>query len=176
MAGFETTRWSRVLAARADGPDARGALEALCKAHRPAVLARIRGWGCSRSDAEDVTPGFFACFLARRVDAAADPLGGRVRVFLRTALHNLVISTRASANAGHRKSSQPASGIDPDGPASASDADLPDRAFERAWALLVAHRALRRLRAEAKDAGKLELFERPPRAHALEFQMAIRSA
>jgi RNA polymerase sigma-70 factor (ECF subfamily) len=107
-----------------------------------------------------VTQSFFARFLERRVHAAADPLRGRFRVFLRTALHNFVISTRASANAAHRKSSQPASGIDPDQLASESDADLPDRAFERAWALLVVHRALRRLRAEARDAGKLELFER----------------
>lgn len=160
MAGFETTRWSLVLAARAEGPDARGALEALCKAYRPAVLAYIRGWGYSRTDAEDVTQSFFARFLERRVHAAADPLRGRFRVFLRTALHNFVISTRASANAAHRKSSQPPSGIDPDELSSESDADLPDRAFERAWALLVVHRALRRLRAEARDAGKLELFER----------------
>jgi RNA polymerase sigma-70 factor (ECF subfamily) len=160
MAGFATTRWSLVMAARAEGPEARDALESLCRAYRPAVLAFVRGWGYSRADAEDLTQGFFARFLEKRVHAAADPARGRFRVFLRTALHNFVATARTSANAGRRRAAGPAVDIEPDELPTNADADLPDRAFERAWALLVVNRALQRLRREARAAGKQALFER----------------
>jgi RNA polymerase sigma-70 factor (ECF subfamily) len=160
MAGFETTRWSLVLAAREEGPDARAALEALCRAYRPAVLAYVRGWGYSRSDAEDVTQGFFARLVEKRVHAAADPLRGRFRVFLRTALHNFMVSARESANAGRRKPAQGTAAIEVDDLPTHADDDLPERAFERAFALVVVHRAMRRLKREADAAGKRELFDR----------------
>lgn len=160
MAGFETTRWSLVLAAREEGPDARAALEALCRAYRPAVLAYVRGWGYSRSDAEDVTQGFFARLVEKRVHAAADPLRGRFRVFLRTALHNFMVSARESANAGRRRPAQGTAAVEVDDLPTHADDDLPERAFERAWALVVVHRAMRRLRREADAAGKRELFDR----------------
>jgi RNA polymerase sigma factor (sigma-70 family) len=160
MAGFDTTRWSLVLAASEPGPGARDALETLCRTYRPAVLAYVRGWGYSRADAEDVTQGFFARLVEKRVHAAADPERGRFRVFLRTALHNFMVSARASANAGRRKATGGDSGLEPDELPTEADADLPERAFERAWALLVVHRAMRRLRQEARAAGKQVLFER----------------
>jgi RNA polymerase sigma-70 factor (ECF subfamily) len=160
MAGFDTTRWSLVLAAREPGPGARDALEALCRAYRPAVLAYVRGWGYARSDAEDLTQSFFARLVEKRVHAAADPARGRFRVFLRTALHNFILSARAAAGTARRGSNRASAGFDPDELATESDADLPDRAFERAWALLVVNRALQALRREARAAGKLELFDR----------------
>jgi RNA polymerase sigma-70 factor (ECF subfamily) len=160
MGNFQTTRWSLVLAAREDHPDARDALDALCRAYHPAVLAFVRGWGYSRSDAEDLTQSFFARFLEKRVHAAADPARGRFRVFLRTALHNFVINAQGRAAAVRRRPPPGASGLDPDTLPTEADTDLPERAFERAWALLVVNRALQRLRREAKAAGKADLFAR----------------
>jgi RNA polymerase sigma-70 factor (ECF subfamily) len=81
-------------------------------------------------------------------------------VFLRTALHNFILSARAAAGTARRGSNRASAGFDPDELATESDADLPDRAFERAWALLVVNRALQALRREARAAGKLELFDR----------------
>ena len=43
MSRFDTTRWSLVLRARGDAPQARTALEALCRAYRPAVITYVRG-------------------------------------------------------------------------------------------------------------------------------------
>lgn len=160
MAGFETTRWSLVLAAREQGPAARAALEALCRAYRPAVLAYLRGWGYSRSDAEDLTQGFFARLVEKRVHAAADPLRGRFRVFLRTAVHNYMVSARESAQAARRRPAQGEAAVEVDDLPTPVDEHLPERAFERAYALVVVHRALRKLRREADQAGKRELFDR----------------
>lgn len=149
-----------VLAARAETPDARAALEALCRNYRPAVLAYVRGWGYSASDAEDLTQAFFARFLEKRVHASADPARGRFRAFLRTAVHHFVVNEHARATAQQRRPAGVATDIDPDATATTADADLPERAFERAFALLVANRALQALRREAQAAGKGELFQR----------------
>lgn len=158
MAGFATTRWSLVLAARDEGPSARAALESLCRTYRPAVLAYVRGWGHSRSDAEDLTQAFFARFLEKRVHAVADPARGRFRVFLRTALSNFLASAHESAHAARRTPARIELDADPDALAADGPAGQPEQAFERAWALLVVHRALRKLRKEAAAAGKADLF------------------
>lgn len=160
MAGFATTRWSLVLAASEEGPGARAALDTLCRAYRPAVLAYIRGWGYSRSDAEDLTQGFFARLVEKRVHAAADPLRGRFRVFLRTAVHNHMVSARESAHAARRRPAQGEASVEVDELPTPADEHLPERAFERAFALVVVHRAMRRLRRETEAAGKRELFDR----------------
>jgi RNA polymerase sigma-70 factor (ECF subfamily) len=159
MGVFATTRWSMILAAREDTPDARTALERLCRCYRPAVLAYVRGSGYPRADAEDLTQGFFARFLEKRVHAAADPARGRFRVFLRTALHNFLANNAEYESAACRRAPLPASGRDPedlaDGPGG-----RPEQAYERAWALTVVERAKRRLRRESIASGKEELYRR----------------
>ena len=63
---FPTTRWT--LVARASGEDARDrqrALETLCQTYWPPVYAFIRSKGANHAEAEDLTQGFFADFLAR---------------------------------------------------------------------------------------------------------------
>ncbi len=156
---FETTRWSLVLAAAGDAADARAALEQLCRIYRPAVLAYLRSHGHARSDAEDLTQGFFTRFIEKRLHATAQPDRGRFRAYLRTALQHFVINAGEHAHAARRHSGAPASGIDPDSTA-ASDHEQPDQAFERAWALALVQRALQRLHDEAAAAGKAALFER----------------
>lgn len=159
MGVFETTRWSLILAASEDTPDARDALDTLCRTYRPAVLAYVRGHGVPRADAEDLTQGFFARLVEKRLHATADPSRGRFRVYLRTALHNFMINAHERETARRRRPEQMVE-QDPDELPTESGADLPDVAFERAWALTVVNRALQRLRAEAKAAGKGELFSR----------------
>ena len=53
MARFDSTQWSLVLQARADTPDARAALDRLCRTYRPPVLAYIRGRGYAPEATED---------------------------------------------------------------------------------------------------------------------------
>lgn len=58
MSRFDTTRWSLVLQARAEEPVARSALETLCRAYRPPVLAYVRSRGYTPDRAEDLVQGF----------------------------------------------------------------------------------------------------------------------
>jgi RNA polymerase sigma-70 factor (ECF subfamily) len=162
MAGFETTRWSLILSAsdEGDGQDARRALEQLCRAYRPAVLAWMRGRGIPRETAEDLTQGFFTRFLANRIYAVADPQRGRFRTLLRTALSNYLVNEAASAQTDKRRANQPAEQASLEGIAELAGGEQPDRSFERAWALTVLRRALRQLQREAAANGKAELMAR----------------
>lgn len=156
---FETTRWSLVQTAGTGDADARAALEELCRIYRPAVLAWLRGRGYSRNDAEDLTQGFFARFIEKRLHETAAPERGRFRTYLRTALHHFVINAAEYEHAARRHPGRPASDLDPE-TLTAAEGDAPDRAFERAWALTLVQRAMQRLRRETAEAGKAALFER----------------
>ena len=156
---FETTRWSLLLAAGADDAGARLALEELCRIYRPAVLAWLRGRGHGRTEAEDLTQGFFVRFIEKRLFESAIPDRGRFRTYLRTALHHFVVNAQEYASTARRQARQSNVDVDPES-LSAAEGDAPDRAFERAWALALVQRAMQRLRREAVEAGKADLFKR----------------
>jgi len=163
MSRFDTTRWSMVLRARGDAAENRAALEALCRAYRPPVLAYIRGRGFGGDAAEDLTQTFFARFLERASHADADPARGRFRAFLLTAVKRFLINAGEEAHAVKRGGRMHFESLDQEqeGQRDIASADeTPEQAFERAWAFVVLDNAMRRLRAEAEQAGKRELFER----------------
>ena len=80
------------MAARGVTPDARDALDLLCRAYRPAVVSYLRRYGYARADADDVAQDFFTRFVEKRFQDVADPQRGRFRMFLRTALRHFVAS------------------------------------------------------------------------------------
>ena len=163
MNRFQTTRWSLVLAARNDSAESRLALNTLCRTYRSPVLAYVRGCGHSAVEAEDLAQTFFTRFIERAFHAQADPSRGRFRAFLLTALKNFLNDANDAARAAKRGGEAHVrslnSLVDGDGCAtSIEDAETPERAFERAWAHSLLQTALDRLRDEAADAGKSELF------------------
>lgn len=159
MSRFDnTTQWSLVLRARGDGIEARTALDTLCRTYRPPVLAYIRGRGYEGDAAEDLTQSFFANFLERAAHADADPLRGRFRSFLLTAVKRFLINAAETQRTVKRGGRVRFESFDDE--ASASESDAPERAFERAWAYVVLDGALRRLRAEAEAADKRGQFDR----------------
>ena len=81
----QTTRWSLVRDAARSGAQGRLALEELCRAYRPAVIAFLRRGGHDRDSAEEHAQSFFLHLLERDLPAKADPTRGRFRLFLRTA-------------------------------------------------------------------------------------------
>jgi len=89
MSRFQTTRWSLIEAARDDPDRSRAALEELCAAYRPPVLAYVRHSGYGRADAEDLTQSFFLRFLESGWYGRADPERGRFRSLLLTTLRQL---------------------------------------------------------------------------------------
>jgi len=161
MARFDTTHWSIVARARGDSRDARSALELLCRAYRPPVLAYIRGRGYTADVAEDLAQTFFARFLEAAWHAVADPDRGRFRAFLLTALKRFLINADAEAHAMKRGGGMRMNTL-ADDQASADwmiDSGSPERAFERGWALAVLDSAMRRLRGEAEQSGKVAMFD-----------------
>jgi len=163
MSRFDTTRWSIVLRARGNTAENRAALEALCRAYRPPVLAYIRGRGFRGDAAEDLTQTFFARFLERASHADADPARGRFRAFLLTAVKRFLINASEEAHAVKRGGRMQFESLEQEGDGQrdiASGDETPEQAFERAWAFVVLDNAMRRLRAEADQAGKRELFDR----------------
>lgn len=160
MGRFETTRWSVVLRARGEAGEARAALEQLCRIYRPPVLAFVRFRGYAADAAEDLTQAFFTRFLERAWYSSADPQRGRFRSFLLTALKRFLIDADAEAAALKRGGGVRFQALDDDAAGAVATDDTPEAAFEREWALAVLRVALGRLRREAEQAGKLELFQR----------------
>lgn len=162
MAKFDSTQWSLVLRAREDTPDARTALDRLCRVYRPPVLAYIRSRGYANEATEDLAQTFFTRFIEDAYHASADPERGRFRAFLLVALKRFLINQDAEAHALKRGGDISLRRLDD------SQLDVeqlptgdggPERVFERSWAVAVLDAAMRKLRREADEAGKMPLFE-----------------
>ena len=159
MSRFDTTRWSLVLQARGDAPQARTALETLCRAYRPAVVAYVRHRGYANDAADDLVQAFFLRFIDQSWHAGADRERGRFRTYLLTMLKRHLGASEVEAAALKRGGGVRIDSIDATAEDDNPDGDDPERHFERAWAMTVLAHAFARLREEAERAGKLELFE-----------------
>ena len=157
MSKFQTTRWSLITAARDDPAQSRAALEQLCRAYRPPVLAYVRRSGYPAGEAEDVTQAFFLRFLERGWYADADPHRGRFRTLLMVSLRNFLHDQHAQDIALKRGAAQRArvDAIDD----IAADDETPEQAFTRAWLGTVLGHAMHRLEREWTAAGKRAQFE-----------------
>jgi RNA polymerase sigma factor (sigma-70 family) len=160
MPRFETTRWSVVARARGTTPDARTALEALCRAYRPPVVAYIRARGYSIEATEDLAQNFFERFLEDAYHSIADPARGRFRAFLLTALKRFLINSEAEARTLKRGGAVRFDAMLDDSQAATNmvDDSTPEREFERGWVIALVESALNRLRDETEQAGKGALF------------------
>lgn len=163
--GFRTTHWSAVLLAGRDSlPDARAALEELCRAYWYPLYAFVRRKGHGHEDAQDLVQGFFGQLLARRDLAGVHPDKGRFRTFLLAALGHFVANEWHRAQALKRGGGVqfvPLEDGDPAGrylrePASETS---PESLYDRAWADQILRTVLGRLRTEATRDGGLERFE-----------------
>jgi RNA polymerase sigma-70 factor (ECF subfamily) len=155
---FQTTQWSLIDAARCDPDRARPALEQLCRAYRPPVLAFIRRSGYGPSDAEDLAQSFFLHFLESAWYTRAEPARGRFRSLLLTALRNFLNDQRAHAGARKRGGDLRQEGDE--AIARLSDTgQSPEDAFTIAWLATVVDRAMGRLRDEWLHAGKQAQFQ-----------------
>ncbi len=166
-AAFVTTHWSVVLAsADQDSPQARAALERLCRTYWYPLYCYVRRRGYSHEDAQDLTQGFLLELLERHSFARADANKGRFRSFLLAALNYFLLDQRDRAGAQKRGGGRPTlSFVD----AQAADERYrvepvaersPDKLFERRWALALLEQVFARLEEELRGAGKGVLFQR----------------
>ncbi len=164
---FVTTRWSQVLSARGESPEARVALGELCEAYWMPVFRFMRRSNYSEDAARDLTQEFFTQILAHQGLDQVDPDKGRFRSYLLGAVKHFLADQQDRANAAKRGGGQPTVPLemnvethttvslqitDPETPA-------PDAFFDRLWALNVIDRALNAVAAELVSAGKNGYFE-----------------
>jgi RNA polymerase sigma-70 factor (ECF subfamily) len=103
LGSFATTVWNVVLeAGQHDTTRAEAALAALCQRYWYPVYAFLRRLNHSPADAEDLTQGFFAYLLERRLIGRADPQVGRFRTFLLSVLQGWLSNQRQRESAGKR--------------------------------------------------------------------------
>jgi DNA-directed RNA polymerase specialized sigma24 family protein len=163
---FETTHWSRILAARDRGTaQAEHALSALCAAYWYPLYAFIRRRGHDPDRAADLTQGFFARFLEKDDLESVDRSTGRFRAFLLAACKHFLANAHDREVAAKRGGGRRTVSID------RRDAEgrylyepahdvTPERLFERRWALTLLDRALDQVGREFHRGGKGVLFDR----------------
>jgi DNA-directed RNA polymerase specialized sigma24 family protein len=162
--GFETTRWSLVMAAR-DGRAtvAREALTALCETYWYPLYAFVRRKGHDADEALDLVQGFFARLLERGDLASVDRSKGRLRSFLMAAcahyLANRRDHDRAEKRGGGRRlvsidrtTAEGRYGREP------SHDQTAERLFEQRWATTLLDLVVGRLEEEMTAAGKARQF------------------
>jgi DNA-directed RNA polymerase specialized sigma24 family protein len=162
-AWFPTTSWALVLSARGSRAD----LEVLLRAYWSPVYAFIRAKGFSHHDASDMTQEFLAeVLVGRDLIAKADPMRGRFRSFLKSALRNFLIDQHRRASAKRAAPSTPISSVDA-GPEAIDPASIdqgtargrrsaggdPATAFDRQWAAAVLALTIERTEAACKQDG-----------------------
>lgn len=161
---FATTRWSVVLhAGRHDTPNARAALEQLCRTYWYPLYAHVRRRGHDSHQAEDLTQEFFARLLEKQTLGLADPARGRFRSFMLTALDHFLADERDKARALKRGGGAELLSLDLTAAErrydlEPADGSAPDRAFDRQWAMALLETVLHRLEQEYRHAGKAALF------------------
>jgi RNA polymerase sigma-70 factor (ECF subfamily) len=164
-ARFATTHWSVVLAAgRTEQAAAAAALERLCQEYWFPVYAFIRRKGHDAHQAEDLTQGFFARLLEKNWLESADPVRGRFRTFLLTAVSRFLANEHDRECAFKRGGGQPILSFD------AQDAEgryllepvndsTPENIFEQQWAHQILAVVLEKLQAEFDGGGRAGRFE-----------------
>ncbi|WP_395753459.1 RNA polymerase sigma factor [Prosthecobacter sp.] len=163
---FHDTRWTLVSRSRGDDAQARVALSELCAAYYAPVVAFLRRDGRVEDVARDLAHDFFAKLLAGGAIDGADPLRGKFRSYLLTALKRFAADRRARDHAAKRGGGQVHAVIEHEADATGAglqiaDAtvDAPDAAFDRQWALTVLARAMGRLESEMRAEGKSDHFD-----------------
>lgn len=151
---FPLTSWSAIWLARAASPEAASVgLERLCRTYWQPIVAVIRLHGHDAILAEDLAQRFLSRAVANGLFGQADPVKGRLRAFLGTALKRFLIDE-------HRRAKLPMLPLPADEAGGPVDARSPDREFDRRWAEALLERALVELELDYTRRGRRKLFLR----------------
>lgn len=163
---FFTTRWTMVMCARGDAPEARAALGELCEAYWTPVFRFLRREGRSDDQSRELTQEFFARILAGGSIDNADPAMGSFRSYLLGALKHFLgdmrrMEGRQKRGGGVVMESLESGGIDTSDGLQIPDpsATIPDGYFDRQWALTVMEHGLMTVRSNFRKSGKADQFE-----------------
>jgi len=163
--GFATTRWTVVLCAGDVGsPEARDALDQLCRTYWYPLYAYARRHGHASHDAQDLTQEFFARLLEKRCLQDVDRQKGRFRSFLLSALKHFLANEwdrRRAQKRGGGRVHVPIDGVSAEGfyAREAARSESPEKLFDRRWALALLDQVLARLSDEQAASGKSRQFD-----------------
>lgn len=161
---FPETSWTLVAAATLNGdPSGRRALESLCQAYWPAVVAFLQNRQHTREEAEDLAQEFFAALVESRLWQRADQARGRFRSFLLGALMRTISKHVRHQQAGKRGGQVALVAIDElaDQGIELAAGDEHERMhFDRVWAERVLDRAMERLAEDHDDGRELLMLQR----------------
>ena len=159
---FESTQWSLVSQAGAEDEQSRTAFGSLYRSYAHPIYAFIRRRGYSRQEAQDLTHDFFLHLLQKKITNRADPLRGKFRTFLLSALGFFLL--HANEKAGTQKRGGEATMVFLDEEAAEERYQLTDPAqtaeqiFDARWAATLVQTTIDRLKAEMETSGKGALF------------------
>jgi RNA polymerase sigma-70 factor (ECF subfamily) len=150
--------------ARPDSRQAAEALEKLCRTYWLPLYGYVRRQGYGPHDAQDLTQGFFVRLLRMNSFAGVSREKGKFRTFLLAALNHFLSDERDHARADKRGGRQTIISLDETEAEQRylqlPSADLlPEKVFDRRWALTVLEQALQRLRQEYQSSGRQAVFE-----------------
>jgi RNA polymerase sigma-70 factor (ECF subfamily) len=165
-AAIFTTRWTKVLRARGDAPEAKAALGELCEAYWTPVFKFLRREGRSEDQSREITQEFISRLLSRPGMNKANPEKGRFRSYLLGALKNFLAETKRNEGRLKRGGDAVIESIDsgatdtsPGWQIPDPSATVPDSYFDRQWALAIMDRSLKTVQATFGKAGKEAHFE-----------------
>jgi RNA polymerase sigma factor (sigma-70 family) len=162
---FVTTRWTQVVNARGDSPEARQALSELCATYYAPVVAFLRREGRDEDTARELAHEFFALVLEQPAFDRVDPQRGRFRSYLLGALKHFLanrcvhkLRDKRGAGAVHEPLALETDTSSVSGTAGATSPS-PDAVFDREWAVSLLERAFAVLSQESEQAGARPEFQ-----------------
>jgi RNA polymerase sigma-70 factor (ECF subfamily) len=167
---FPTTRWTLIARIKsADEAVAARALEEMCAQYHYPLYCYLRRRGCAHHDAQDVLHDFLALIFRRRDLERLEEARGRLRGYLCTALGRHFQQWRRSESRRVPTEPEFERGLDFDSIEARyqrerfTDADTPDRVFERQWALEILRQVIAALgvRYEERGRGRIYAVLRP---------------
>ena len=168
--GFVPTHWSIIAAAgetQLNPEAARTALADLCQTYWRPLYSFVRSRGYPVHDAQDLTQGFFAYLIERKIYCRADREKGKFRSFLLASLKNFLADARDREEALKRGGGQQLLLLDEERAQEAealfqrqaSEQNSTEHLFERTWAETIVNSALEMITKTYKMEGRESLFE-----------------
>jgi len=169
---FAPTQWSVILAAgesQAAPEVSRAALAQLCETYWPPLYAYARAHGHSKHDAQDLTQGFFAHLIERKIYTRIDRQKGKFRSFMLASLKNFLSNERdreqtLKRGGGHHliplheNQAEAAESLFETHSSSGQSAIGEDQLFEHSWAETLVETTLARISAAYNAEGKEKVF------------------
>lgn len=162
---FATTRWTLVMRARGEEPEARAALGELCEAYWTPVYRFLRREGRNEDEAQEIIQEFFSDLLSRGNIDHADPERGRFRSYFLGALKHFLSDRRRREGRQKRGGAALVESIDA-GTDTSPGVQVPDPTggsrdtyFDHQWALALMERGLDRLESTFVEAEKKLQFD-----------------